>query len=85
MELILTQAEKDAARWADLDNESLGKLLRATLTSLRNSSEELNVVLWQSASLLLCTEFPEGKTISLRGVSVGGVVLGDYTVIIEKT
>ena len=84
MELILTQAEKDALLWQDLDNESLGKLLRASLIGIQNSTQELDRTLSLSASLLLCVNHPTGTRLSLRGVTNAGELLGNYVVTVEK-
>lgn len=35
MELILTDAEKKSATWLELDNESIGKLVKAILATYR--------------------------------------------------
>lgn len=52
-ELILTEAEKAANTWLELDDATVGKLVKKTALGLKNHSEERGKVWYVSAVMLL--------------------------------
>ena len=50
MRLILTEAEKKAATWAELDDASLGKFVKAMMFHTKLASDEQGKILLMSAA-----------------------------------
>lgn len=55
MELILTEAEKKANTWLELDDDSVGKLVKATALNMKSVDTEWKRVGYWSAALMLCS------------------------------
>ena len=53
-ELILTEEEKAAALWSDLDDAALGKLVKKKIALLSSAAEQLDRVTTFAAAMLLC-------------------------------
>ena len=53
-ELILTEEEKAAALWSDLDDAALGKLVKKKIALLTSAAEQLDRVTTFAAAMLLC-------------------------------
>lgn len=53
-ELILTEEEQAAATWLELDDATVGKIVKKTALGLLDHSNEQRRVWWFAAALLLC-------------------------------
>jgi hypothetical protein len=60
-ELILTEAEKSALTWMELDDATLGKVVKKTALSLKEHSEEQQKIWWFAAAMLLCGMAEDAK------------------------
>lgn len=89
--LILTQEEKAAATWLELDDAALGKLVKYTAARLKDTgdrSAEQAAVWWWSAALLMvgiaadCNA--EVFVQMLHGYQRGGKTIGDFRIKVEK-
>ncbi len=86
--LELTEKEKEASSWSDLDNESLGALLRYSILGIENKAEQLERTYLLAASLMLCCNTAENNATEQRincfGVTSHGKEHGDWLVTISK-
>ncbi len=84
-ELVLTEAEKAAELWTDLDDAGLGALLRKKLVLLRTAAEQMDRAITMAAALLLCCSAAESgageMAIELSGVTQGGRDFGSWRVV----
>ena len=87
-ELILTDEEKAAALWSDLDDAALGKLVKKKVAFLTSAAEQLDRVTTFAAALLLCCGAAEQNAkelvIDLDGVTQAGREFGDWKVVVTK-
>lgn len=87
-ELLLTAAEKAALLWTDLDDASLGALLRKTLVQFQTATEQRDRAIPVAAALLLCADaFGAGATeltVDLDGVTLEGGDFGDWQVVARR-
>lgn len=87
-ELILTDAEKAAALWSDLDNAALGAIARKNIHSLESASAQANKIAAIGACLLLIGEAArsgaEEYELSLDGVTLRGFESGDWAVSVRR-
>lgn len=88
MELILTESEKAAATWLELDDESVGKLVKATMFKIKQFSDESEKIYLWSAALMLCSAVAEtnaGKyEQTIEGLTVHDKPYGNWKLIITK-
>ncbi len=88
MELILTEAEKKAATWSELDDATLGKVVKATMFKIEHTSNEQQKLTMFAAALLLCTMAAEANADTLKqtieGLTVKGKPLGDWKITIKR-
>lgn len=84
-ELLLTDAERAAELWTDLDDAALGSLLRKKLVVLRTAAEQMDRTIAIAAGLMLCCAAAEAGsddiTISLEGVTQAGRAFGDWKIV----
>ena len=87
-ELILTEAEKAAALWSDLDDAALGKLVKKNMATITKAAEQMDRTTLFSAALLICcgaAEVNAGKAeFDIEGVTQDGRDFGDWTVVATK-
>lgn len=87
-ELILTEAEKEAATWLELDDATLGKLVKKQALAITAKSDDMERVTTLSAAMLLCGYAVEASaetaTHNLRGFTKAGAEFGDWQVTVEK-
>jgi hypothetical protein len=87
-ELILTEEEKAAALWSDLDDAALGKLVKKQIAVITNAAEQMDRTTLFSAALLICcgaAEVNAGKAeFDIEGVTQDGRDFGDWTVVATK-
>jgi len=88
MKLTLTDAEKKSATWAELDDDALGKVVKAMMFKLKNTSDEQGKLSYLSAALILCSAAVEANadklTQTIEGLTIKGQSLGNWKVIIKK-
>jgi hypothetical protein len=53
-QLIMTDAERAALLWTDLDDAALGALLRKKIAFLQTAAEQMDRTVTMAAGLLLC-------------------------------
>lgn len=86
--LILTENEQAAALWSDLDDASLGMLVRKQLAMLSNASAQMDRTTIFAAALLICcgaAEVGDGSIeLSLQDVTQAGRDFGDWTVVATR-
>lgn len=87
-ELILTDAEKAAALWSDLDDEALGKLVRKKISFLTNAADQMDRVVHIAAAMLICGVAVEQKAsqlcMEIEGFTIDGVDCGEWSVVAKK-
>ena len=88
MKLILTEAEKKAATWAELDDDSLGKVVKAMMFKIKTASDEQGKIFLLSAAMMLCSVAAEANaeklTQTIEGLTVKGQSFGNWKVTIKK-
>ncbi len=89
MKLILTEAEKKAATWAELNDAALGKAVKSGMFQLEHISDEKGKLYFLSAAILLCSIAVKANTDKLkqtiRGLTIRGEPCGNWEVVISKT
>ena len=87
-ELILTDDEKSAALWRDLDDAALGKLVKKKMALITDAATELDLVTTFAAAMLLCCSAAEQNantmTLQFTELTQGGRDFGDWEVIATK-
>lgn len=87
-ELILTDEEKAAALWSDLDDAALGKLVKRKIALITDVAAQLDQVTTFSAAIMLCLAAHEANTtevaFELDGLSRGEIKIGDWRVVAMK-
>lgn len=86
-ELILTEEEKAAALWSDLDDAALGKLVKK-IALLTSAAEQLDRVTTFAAAMLLCCAASEQNAseiaLEIDGLNQAGREFGDWKVVAVK-
>lgn len=84
-ELILTDAEKSAELWTDIDDAALGALLRKKIIQLNTAAKQMDRTVTMAAALMLCCAAAEAGatelTVSLEGVTQAGRDFGDWQIV----
>lgn len=87
-ELILTDKERAAALWSDLDDDALGKLVKKKIAFLTDAAEQLDrVTMWAAAMLICCNaaEMNAGSAeFDMEGLTQGGRDFGNWRVAATK-
>jgi len=81
----LSDKERDAASWMDLDNASLGKLVKATALLLTKADDA--VTMQAIATLMATTTYrskAETMKLTVNGVKYKGEEAGDYEILVTK-
>ena len=88
MKLILTEAENKAATWVELDDESLGKVVKAMMFKIKTASDEQSKIIYLSAAMILCSAAAESNadklTQTIEGLTIKGLPFGNWKVTIKK-
>lgn len=86
--LVLTPEEQAAALWTDLDDASLGAMLRKKIAFIQSASHQMDRTVSTAAALLLCCDAAEVKademTMRFDGVTQGGRPFGDWVVTVRR-
>lgn len=89
-ELILSDDDKAAARWLQMSDESVGRLVKYTQLAILREADEQKQVWWWSAMLLLLSLAHEANsetsTFQIEGVTLenGAVPIGDWEVVVRR-
>lgn len=87
-ELILTKEEQDAATWLELDDATVGKIVKKTALGILDHSNEQGRVWWFAAALLLCgmADDANADTFSqeINNFTKEGNDRGDWRITIER-
>jgi hypothetical protein len=86
--LILTEAEQQAALWTDLDDAALGALLRKKIAVLQTAAAQMDRTVTTAAALLLCCAASEAceadrksLVMTFLGLTQDGRDFGDWEVV----
>lgn len=87
-EIILTEEEKSAVTWAELDDDSLGKVVKAGIFSIKKIAKEQDKMFFMAAAIILCSIAADSNadklTQTLEGLKNNGQPLGDWKITIKK-
>lgn len=87
MELILTEAEREANTWLELDNETVGKVIKALALKTKFAAEEDGKLVAYAAALLLIGMAAEANADTMKetieGLSIGGKDYGTWELTIK--
>jgi len=87
-ELKMTEEEKAAATWFELDDATIGKMVKMGTLTILNSSKERERMWWYSAALLLCNLAADANADKfiqeITGLSHGDKPLGDWRITLER-
>ena len=87
-ELIMTEEERAAALWSDLDDASLGRLLKRHIIAIQTASKQLEKTSILAAALILCCETAAQGSVrgefELEGVTEGDREFGDWVVTVTR-
>jgi len=87
-ELILTEEEKATELWSELDDASIGRIVKKQMQTIENSADQLRRSYDFAAALLLCCSTADQNgtelTLTLDGVTEGDREVGDWEVIVRK-
>ncbi|TJY57183.1 hypothetical protein E4T66_17380 [Sinimarinibacterium sp. CAU 1509] len=88
-QLILTDEEKAAALWSDLDDAALGALVRSKIALITDTAAQLDRVTTLAAAMLFCCAAAEENATSLEmevaGLTQAGRAFGDWKVVATRT
>lgn len=87
-QLILTDEEKAAATWMELDDATVGKVVKKTALGLIDMSNEQGRVWWFAAAMLMCGMASDANadefSQELLGFSYGDTDCGDWLVTVQR-
>jgi hypothetical protein len=89
-ELFLSDEDRAAARWLQMSDESVGRLVKYTQVAILADEDEQKRVWWWSAALLLCSIAHEANsdtsTFQIDGITLenGEVPIGDWEVVVRR-
>lgn len=89
MELILTDEEKAAHSWLELDDESLGKMIKATAVKYASTPDgEIDHMHKMTCAMILCNMAADvnstTSTFTLNGLTKKGEPQGDWKVTVKR-
>ena len=88
-ELVLTEAEKAAATWAELDDEALGRVVKAEMFRLKELADYDHKLIALAAATMLCSIAAEANAdklaVTLEGLRREDKSLGDWEVMTYRT
>jgi len=87
-ELILTEAEKAATTWLELDDATIGKLVKKQALAIMDKSVEMEQITSTSAVMLLCgfaADMNADKSeYDIGGFTEAGESFGDWKVTVQR-
>ena len=88
VELVLTEEEKAAPLWSDLDDVVLGKLVRKHIDFLTDASAQLDHTTELAGAMVLCNraveEHVDSMTLELEGLTQDGRDFGDWKIVVTR-
>ena len=88
MKVILTEAEKKASTWLELDDESVGKLVKTTALAIVEYADEKHTVFFWAAALALCSAAAKANARTFKqtieGLTIEGKPFGTRELTIKK-
>jgi hypothetical protein len=88
-ELILTDEEKNAALWSDLDDAALGKFVKKKIALITELSTQLDRITTLSAVMLICCAASEANAdtidFEIEGVTQNGRDFGNWKITATKS
>lgn len=88
-ELILTEEEKSAPFWRDLDDANLGKVIKRDLVNLETQKQENMARTLNTLALsLICTSLEvnaDAAKYTISGVTYKGEPAGDWVVTVKRS
>jgi hypothetical protein len=88
MKVILTEKEKEAATWFELDDETVGKLVKSTALHIKGLDDEQGKVGFWSAALILCSAAAEANADTFKqtmdGLTIKGKDFGTWEITIKR-
>ncbi len=88
MELILTDKEKQAATWLELDDESVGRLVKVTMLGIVETSNEQGKLYFWAAALMICSAAAQANADTFKqtidGLTIKGKKFGDWELRVKK-
>lgn len=86
--MILTEEEKAAALWSNLDDAALGKMVKKKIEFLTDAAAQLDrVTIFAAAMLLCCAAEEQGAsemTLQIDGLTQAGMGFGDWKIMAMK-
>lgn len=87
-ELILTDKEKAAALWSDLEDAALGALVKRKISLIESCSEQLDQITPFSAAMMLCLAAQHAgadkASFDIDGLKKDGKALGNWRITAER-
>ena len=87
-ELIMTEEEINADTWAELDYDTLGKIVKTLSIKLKENERDHLNTWWGAAAILLCNLADdvnaEKLTQDITGLTFAGQHRGNWRITIEK-
>ena len=88
MEVILTDEEKRAATWLELDDASVGRLVKAEAMKIKEIAGEQDKIVHFAAGIILCTAAIESNADVLKNdftnLIFKGKPTGNWRVTVKK-
>ena len=88
-ELILTDDERAAKLWSDLDDAALGKVVKKKIAHLTGVAEQLDQITVSAAAILLCFAAIEQHAseiaLEIGGLTQAGREFGNWKIVAMKT
>lgn len=88
MELILTEKEKSAETWNELDDASIGKVVKADMYRIKETAVEQDKMLAYAAALILCNLVVKTNADilkhTIKGLTIKGEPFGDWKVTVKR-
>ena len=86
--LILTKKEKKAVTWCELEDESLGRVIKSIMFTIKQSSEESERLYLLSAAMMLCSATAEANadtaSFTVEGLKNKTNDFGNWKVVIKR-
>ncbi|MDP2729292.1 MAG: hypothetical protein Q8O55_02260 [Dehalococcoidales bacterium] len=87
-ELILTEGEEKADSWLELDDASLGKVIKALMLKFKDICTEQERLYWYSAAIILCSAAAETNADVMKqtiaGLTIKGKPFGSWAVTVKR-
>ena len=86
--LILTEKEKKADTWLELEDETLGKVVKSIMSTMKQASDEQGKLYLLSAAMILCSTTAEANaekaTYTVEGIKNKTNDFGNWQIIVKR-